>query len=143
MFSKTCEYAIRAMIFIAQHSETGIKVGIREIAQGIAAPEHFIAKILQQLGRHGLVQSLKGPNGGFYLDEDLKQNKLVEVVEAIDGNRLFTGCGMGLKNCSEKKPCPLHHEFKAIRKKLHDLLSSISVGEFNEELSQGLTYLKR
>ena len=143
MFSRTCEYAIRAMIFIAQKSDADIKVGIREIAQGIAAPEQFIAKILQQLGRQGLVQSIKGPNGGFYLDEDLKHNKLLEVVEAIDGNRLFTGCGMGLKNCSEKRPCPLHHEFKAIRKRLHDLLSSVSVGEFNQELSLGLIYLKR
>ena len=69
MFSKTCEYAIRAMIFIAQKSKDGNKVGIKEIAKGIDSPEHFIAKILQDLGRRGLLQSAKGPNGGFYLDE--------------------------------------------------------------------------
>ncbi|MEP6748488.1 MAG: Rrf2 family transcriptional regulator, partial [Bacteroidota bacterium] len=68
MFSKTCEYAIRAMIFIAQKSEHGIKVGIKQIAKGTSAPEHFIAKILQDLSRKGLVQSSKGPNGGFFLE---------------------------------------------------------------------------
>lgn len=69
MFSKTCEYAIRAMIFIAQRSKDGQRVGIREIAKGIDSPEHFIAKILQQLARKGVVASVKGPNGGFFLDE--------------------------------------------------------------------------
>ena len=73
MFSKTCEYAIRAMIFIAQKSEHGIKVGIKEISKGIASPEHFIAKILQDLSRKGLVQSAKGPNGGFFLDTSSKK----------------------------------------------------------------------
>ena len=67
MFSKTCEYAIRAVLFIAQKSADGTKIGIREIAKGIDSPEHFIAKILQDLSRKGMVQSQKGPAGGFYL----------------------------------------------------------------------------
>ena len=67
MFSKTCEYAIRAMIFIAQKSKDGSRVRIKEIAKGIDSPEHFIAKILQDLGKKKLLQSIKGPNGGFFL----------------------------------------------------------------------------
>ena len=69
MFSKACEYAIRAMIFIAKKSGDGLVAGIVEIAKGIDAPRHFMAKILQELRRHGLVQSMKGPNGGFYIDD--------------------------------------------------------------------------
>lgn len=59
MFSKTCEYAIRAMIFISQKSDEGVRVGIKEISKGIDSPEHFIAKILQNLSRKGLVSSYK------------------------------------------------------------------------------------
>ena len=143
MFSKTCEYGIRAMIFIAQKSERGSKVGIKEISKGIASPEHFIAKILQNLGRKGLVQSAKGPNGGFFLDETCKRNTLADVVKAIDGDKLFTGCALGLKNCSEIRPCPLHYQFKVIRKELHDMLESATVAEFNRELSKGLRHLKQ
>lgn len=51
MFSKTCEYAIRAMIFVAQKSTDETRVGIKEIASGTQAPEHFIAKIMQELSR--------------------------------------------------------------------------------------------
>lgn len=143
MFSKTCEYAIRALIFIAQKSEFGIKVGIKEIAEGIASPEHFIAKILQDLCRRGLVQSVKGPNGGFFINESSKKITLADVVMAIDGDKIFRGCGLGLKNCSEKKPCPLHDEFKVIRKQMYDMLKSMTVTDFNYELTQGMLFLKR
>lgn len=143
MFSKACEYAIRAMLFIAQKSEPGYNIGIKEIAKGIDAPEHFLAKILQDLSRKGIVQSIKGPNGGFYLDDSAKRNNLADIVKAVDGDHLFIGCGLGLKICSEKNPCPLHDEFKIIRKKIHNMLESTTVAEFNIELLRGLRHLKR
>ncbi len=143
MFSKTCEYAIRAMLFIAQKSEQGNKIGIKEISKGVGAPEHFLAKILQDLSRKGLVQSIKGPNGGFFIGDSSRKTTLADIVKAIDGDQLFTGCGLGLKNCSEKNPCPLHDEFKVIRKKIHNMLESSTVSEFNIELIKGITHLKR
>lgn len=143
MFSKTCEYAIRAMIFIAQKSKDGNKVGIKEIAKGIDSPEHFIAKILQDLGRKRLLQSLKGPNGGFYLDAESLECSLADIVKVVDGDKLFTGCGLGLKQCSESHPCPIHHEFKAVRKGIQQMLENAKLGEFTEELEQSLTFLKR
>ena len=143
MFSKTCEYAIRAMIFIAQKSEHGVKVGIKEISKGINAPEHFIAKILQDLSRKGLVQSTKGPNGGFFLEQESQKNTLADIVIAIDGDKLFTGCALGLKNCSEKKPCPLHDAFKVIRDQMRNMLQRSTVIQFNIELIQGMKHLKR
>src|SRR5215510_12751535 len=99
MFSKACEYAIRAMIFIAQKSRNGQKSGIQEIVDAIDCPEHFIAKILQDLSRKGLVLSAKGPGGGFYLDKQLLNQPLADIVSAIDGDNLFTGCALGLSQC--------------------------------------------
>ncbi len=142
MFSKTCEYAIRAMIFIAQKSKDGNKVGIKEIAKGIDSPEHFIAKILQELGRKKLVQSLKGPNGGFFLDDNDLQCTLADIVKVVDGDQLFTGCGLGLKQCSETHPCPIHHQFGAIRKSIHTMLEKSRIGEFTDKLEKSQTFLK-
>src|SRR5574337_901206 len=105
MFSKACEYAIRAMIFIAKKSAEGSTTGIIEIAEGIDAPKHFIAKILQELRRQGLVKSNKGPNGGFFIDDPKGKITLADVVKAIDGDRIFTGCALGLQKCNKKKPC--------------------------------------
>ncbi len=141
-FSKTCEYALRAAVFIAQKSEHGRKVGIREIAAGIDSPEPFIAKILQDLSKQGLIQSVKGPTGGFYTDAETRNNTLADIVNAVDGNRLFTGCGLGLKECSASKPCPVHNEFAQIRDRLSDVLHSTSISQFNEQLNLGLSYIK-
>ena len=143
IFSKTCEYALRAVFFVAHKTAAGGRVGIKEIAEGIGSPEHFLAKILQDLSRRGIVQSAKGPNGGFYTDETVLQRPISDVVEAVDGNGIFTGCALGLKQCSEVNPCPLHHEFKTIRNELHRMLNATSIGEFNTDLISGITALKK
>lgn len=143
IFSKTCEYAMRAVFFIAHKTASGGRVGIKEIATGIGSPEHFLAKILQDLSRRGVVQSAKGPNGGFYMDSATLKRPLAEVVEAVDGTGLFTGCGLGLEYCSEINPCPLHDEFKEIRNKIYEMLQNTSIEEFNEDLNLGITNLKK
>ena len=143
MFSKTCEYALRAMLFVGQKSKNGNKTGIREIAEEIDSPEHFIAKILQELSRKHLIRSTKGPNGGFYLTGQDMECTLADIVKAIDGDKIFSGCGLGLKECSEKKPCPIHSQFKEIRKEIYDMLQSARLNDFNEQLEKKLTFLKR
>ena len=143
MFSKTCEYALRAMLFVGQKSKNGNKTGIRAIAEGIDSPEHFIAKILQELSRKHLIHSTKGPNGGFYLTGQDMECPLADIVKAIDGDKIFSGCGLGLKECSEKNPCPIHNRFKEIRKEIHGMLQSARLNDFNEQLEKKLAFLKR
>ena len=143
IFSKTCEYAIRAVFFIAHKTASGTRVGIKDIATGIDSPEPFLAKILQDLSRKGLISSFKGPHGGFYMEAPTLARPLSEIVEAIDGNSLFNGCALGLKQCSEINPCPLHNEFKDIRNRIHLMLSTTTIGNFNEELMNGLLSLKK
>ena len=143
LFSKTCEYAIRAVFFIAHRTENGSKVGIKEIANGIGSPEYFLAKILQDLSRRGIIHSTKGPHGGFFIDETNRKRTLFDVVDAIDGSGIFTGCGLGLKYCSEINPCPLHNQFKEIRNQIYLMLKNTPIEQFNEDLNLGITALKK
>lgn len=143
MFSKTCEYAIRALIFIAQKSKDGSRVGIKDISAGIDSPEYFIAKILQDLSRKGFVQSAKGPNGGFYMEGKNLQQSVADIVREIDGDKLFTGCGLGLKECSEDHPCPIHNDFKHIRQEIKTMLEESRIQFFVENLDLKLTFLKQ
>ena len=143
MFSKTCEYAIRALIYIAQKSKDGNRIGIKEIASGIDSPEYFIAKILQDLSKKGFVQSAKGPNGGFYMDENNLKLSVADIVREMDGDKLFTGCGLGLKECSEDHPCPIHNDFKHIRQDIKDMLDNSKIEMFVEKLDLKLTFLKK
>ncbi len=142
MFSKSCEYGIRAIIYIAAESNTGKKVSIQEICAAIEAPNHFTAKILQILSRNRLVSSQKGVHGGFYLTNTQRTSKLIDVVTAIDGKTLFTGCGLGLKQCSETEPCPIHNKFKAIRSGLKKMLEETTIEELGKKLEKGVSVLK-
>ena len=134
---------MRSVFFIAHRTASGNRVGIKEISAGIDSPEHFLAKILQDLSRKGIVQSIKGPNGGFYMEAATLARPLSDVVEAVDGKSLFTGCGLGLEYCSETNPCPLHEEFKGIRNRIQQMLQQTTIGEFNEDLNLGITKLKK
>ncbi len=143
MFSKTCEYAMRAMIFIAQKTRDGSRIGVKPIAAGIDSPEHFIAKILQDLSRKGLLQSVKGPNGGFYVDVDALQYSLADIVKVVDGDSFFTRCGLGLKRCSESQPCPLHDEFKKIRSETLSMLENARLETLIDQIDLHPLILKR
>jgi len=143
MFSKACEYGIRATVYIAEQSKRGNKVIIRDISKEIDSPEAFTAKILQQLVRNGVVASVKGINGGFEIaKEKMNHLKLADVVLAIDGNGIYTNCAFGLKDCSEEYPCPVHHRFKPIKANIKKMLEETSIFEMSESLKDGLTFLK-
>lgn len=144
MFSKACEYGIRAAAHIALQSEKGFRVGLRDIAIAIDSPEAFTAKILQQLSRNDLIQSSKGPLGGFEMTPHQLENVMLsDVVSTIDGDSIYTSCGLGLNNCNAKRPCPLHHEFLEIREKLRIMLETTSVKKLAGSLEAGKAILKR
>jgi Rrf2 family protein len=142
MFSKSCEYAIKAMIYVAQKSKDETRVGVKDIARGINAPEHFIAKILQELSRKNLVRSIKGPNGGFYLNKTDFKTSLADIVKAIDGDKVYNVCVLGLKACSQKNPCPVHDEYKEIKKHLITMIEKNTIATFNDRLNSGKFFLK-
>jgi len=141
MFSKACEYGIRAVIYIWSQNTKGVKIGVKDICKEIDAPEFFTAKILQSLAKQNLVSSTKGPNGGFYISEDQENMRLLALVEAIDGDKLFKGCGLGLKQCSESQPCPIHNEYKKIRENLAKLLSEKTIKGLAKEVTSGKAIL--
>ncbi|NNU33130.1 Rrf2 family transcriptional regulator [Mucilaginibacter sp. S1162] len=122
ILSKSCEYAIRATVYIALKSGKNEKVGIIEVAEAIGSPMHFTGKILQTPVRKNILSSAKGPTGGFYL-ENGHLLFLIDIVRAIDGNGLFSACVLGLEKCSETQPCPMHEQVKPIREMLLDEFS--------------------
>ncbi|EAR14808.1 MULTISPECIES: RrF2 family transcriptional regulator [Robiginitalea] len=144
MFSKACEYGIRAVVYIAHKSLEGQRVSLKEIADAIDSPVAFTAKILQQLSRNGLVDSVKGASGGFEMSEGrIREVRLADIVSVVDGNRVYEGCGLGLKKCNEHKPCPVHWEFVEVRDRLKALLETTSIHDMTLGVGSGISYLKR
>lgn len=127
MFKKETEYALRGLVYIQMQNQLDRWPGIAEIASEIDTPPSFTAKILQRLVRMGFIESAKGKNGGYYFDSEKKDLNLKDVVVAIEGNKIFTGCGFGLKHCDENNPCPLHEAYSPIREAIDKLLASETI----------------
>ncbi len=127
MFSKSCEYAIRTVLFLASNPQeiTGVEI----LAEKLDVPRHFLAKILQQLSRNRLISSVKGRKGGFYLNEENKKQNLLSVIECIEGPGFFQHCIIGLENCSSASPCPYHDVIAAYREEFYKLLKNETIEE--------------
>lgn len=141
MLSKSCEYALKSLLQITKHSKSEERIGAKELADELDIPYHFIAKLLQILVKAGIVSSRKGPNGGFYMTADNMKHSLADVVRAIDGNGVFTKCILGLKTCSEVRPCPLHFEFSEIKYKIRQGMEVTTLDEFQTKLLSGKYFL--
>ncbi|WP_281636101.1 RrF2 family transcriptional regulator [Flavobacterium marginilacus] len=143
MFSKTCEYGIRATIFIASESYQNKRVGLKDIAKKIDSPEAFTAKILQILSKDNIINSIKGVGGGFEIPREImKDIKLAQIVNALEGDRVFTGCGLGLAHCSDSHPCPMHEKFKSIRSELAFMLENTNLEELALGIKSSDTFLR-
>lgn len=143
MFSKACEYAIRATLCIASRASGNDRIGVTEIAARIDSPEAFTAKLLQKLVHAGIVLSIKGHGGGFHMPEPLtKKVVLQDIVDTIDGNNVYTRCALGLPQCSSTKPCPLHEEFEQVRFRLSEMLGRTTIHDLVTSLGDGRHVLK-
>ncbi len=122
MLSKTSEYGIKAVIYVAHASQRNEKVGVNEVVEHIDAPKQFTAKILQQLVKNGLLNSTKGPNGGFNMTEEMrKSTNIKDIVVILDGDTLYEGCVLGLRHCGDANPCPVHEMYCPIKIAISDL----------------------
>ena len=142
MFLKTTEYALRAVIFIAQKSSEEKKMGLPEIAKAIDSPQSFTAKILQQLtSGNKIISSVRGPNGGFFISEKSKRLPVYAVLEAMREDEVLNKCVLGLKLCSETKPCPMHVHYKLIKQQLIKLFETKTIQHLADEITTGNSFI--
>jgi Rrf2 family protein len=141
MLSYTCKTAIKAVIYLASKNEQGEKSGIKEISENINASEHTVGKILQTLAKHALINSMKGPSGGFYINKVQLNQPISNIVETIEGKQIFKECGLGLSKCSSLHPCPIHDEYKVARDLIEKLFRQKKVKDLCDPVTNGLAYL--
>jgi len=137
-FSRSCEYALQATLYLSIRHNAGVgTVSLQEIAESQKIPSHFLSKILQSLVRHGLLMSTKGPRGGFRLINRPEDIRLLDIVSVIDGLEMFDRCGIGLRACSDDNPCPIHHEYKVIKSRIRQVLTTKSLAELSRDVERG------
>lgn len=141
MISKSCKYAIRAAIFIASKANENVKFSSKEIATEIEAPPMFTGKVLQTLHKHRIINCIKGPYGGFYCEKPQLSIPIIDIVNAIDGLSVFTECVLGLHECSDEHPCPMHHTYAKTRDKMEECFKITTIGSLAKTLNKGSVFI--
>ncbi|MGQ1889528.1 RrF2 family transcriptional regulator [Thermophagus sp. OGC60D27] len=131
MLSTTCKYAVRAIIFIGMKGSEENRANARIIASELGIPMQFLSKILQIFVRKGLLKSVKGPTGGFYLAKNANEITLCDIVEIIDGKDFFETCLIGTGPCQssshKKEKCPVHDRYSEIREQVFQYFKSETI----------------
>ncbi len=141
VFSRSTEYAIRSLVYLAVNASENRYFGTKKIAEDLGFPEHYLGKVLQELARKNIITSLKGPNGGFCVDETAMEISLLKVIESIDGLNFFNTCGLGLHECDDEKPCPIHKDYQIFRGDFYKMLSEKTIKEMKADIDQGIAFM--
>ncbi|MBM3739032.1 MAG: Rrf2 family transcriptional regulator [Acidobacteria bacterium] len=142
IYSKSSEYAIRAFVYLAS-TPPGKYAMVKQIAEESDIPSHFLAKILQQLARKGLLKSSKGPTGGFALAQPPAETTLCQIVDTVDGLNDYKRCLGGRTECNDQAPCGLHDSWKHMRSSIIEYLERTSIEAVAASLEQKRRALAR
>jgi Rrf2 family protein len=121
LFSRACEYALRALFEMARHPEQDSWT-VQELAQSTDTPAPFLAKTFQSLVKGDILISTKGRHGGFAFARPPQRISLMEIVDLIDGPDVSKNCALGLATCNDDTPCPFHSHWKNIRASISNAL---------------------
>ena len=140
--SRRAEYAIRALVEIAGLNEHEFAL-VRDIAAKTGIPKQFLAKILQDLAREGLLKSAKGPHGGFRLAAAPAQISMRRVVEIADGSGKLERCVLGQEDCDDRASCGAHDSWMPVRSRIIDYLEGTSIADLANGLGEKRRLLSR
>ncbi len=134
IYSKSAEYAIQAMIYLAEHHAEP-KTMVSKISAEYDIPVHFLSKLVQTLAKHHLIKSFRGRNGGIRLNKPARDVRVIDIVYAIDGPPPETEmCVIGLDECTDNVACPLHNNWKIIKENIRVLLGHENLEHLAEEI---------
>ena len=141
MLSRASKYAILSTLYLALHSSKDNKTRVNLIAEKLDVPSPFLAKLFQQLVRGKVISSTKGPRGGFYLSDDNSTKTVCDIIVTIDGRNKLDDCFLGLDECDESQPCPVHFIVANFKEGLFGKFRDKTIVEFAKEAEDSGRFL--
>lgn len=133
MISQTAEYALRAIVYLADQSDAPQTT--QQIAEATRVPVAYLAKVMQALSRAALVRAQRGLHGGFTLAMPARQLTVLDVVRAVDPLRRIEHCPLGIK--SHQSLCPLHRRLDSAVAMVEKALGSSTIAELLAKPKRG------
>ncbi|MDY6979951.1 MAG: Fe-S cluster assembly transcriptional regulator IscR [Pseudomonadota bacterium] len=123
-------YAVTAMLDLALHYKEG-PITLADISQRQGISLSYLEQLFSKLRKNGLVDSTRGPGGGYRLSRDAHEVAVADVITAVDEKVETTRCG-GLSNCQDDQQCLTHELWTDLSEQIHDFLKGISLGQLVE-----------
>ena len=131
MISTTSEYALRALVALAD-SEEGTTMQARELAEMTKVPPSYLYKILTSLRRAGVLAGSRGSRGGYNLARDPGDIRLIEVVSMFEVVRANDACLLGeFDQCDDDRPCSAHQQWKHVQQTFNEFLTSRTIADLS------------
>jgi Rrf2 family iron-sulfur cluster assembly transcriptional regulator len=137
VFSKTFGYSVRSILYMALLHDNKPTVSIDEIAEKLAVPRHFLGKVMKRLVKAKILDSKRGANGGYSLNNDTLDTALATLAELTGETGQFNSCVLRLRQCSSQNPCPLHHHAELLKKKWQELMATTTIRELLKKDQEG------
>ncbi len=132
MLSATSQYALRALVRLAAEPEGAAVLG-RDLARECEIPANYLSKILWQLRNSGLVSTARGSGGGYRLERQADNVRLLDVVEVFEALHTRPACLLGKGECSDKDACSAHHAWTKVRRTYVEFLEANTIADITAE----------
>lgn len=129
LLSKSFGYALRGVLYVAMMNGSKKKVQLDEIAEKLAVPRHFLAKVMKRVVKDRILSSERGPYGGFCINESTLQTRLIRLVELSGDAVWFDTCVLQLRKCNAQSPCPLHNQVEMLRKQWFTIITTTTLDD--------------
>ena len=125
--AKSVEYAFLGLKYIAENSEQRM-ISVAEISENLDIPYDLLAKIMQKLVRHGILNSVQGTRGGYILNQQPEQISLLNVIDALDQPVQIADC-FTPSDCKRSADCCLKSPLTRIQGKINELFTTTTLNE--------------
>jgi Rrf2 family protein len=125
--SKTSEYAIRVLVYLAQQSKLPCSTNTMHQALGI--PYKYLGRLMKMLTDAGFLIATRGKAGGYRIKGDAAEITLHQIIDAVEGVQDFERCILGLPQCSDTNPCVLHDQWGEQRERIKKIFQRVTLSD--------------
>jgi len=129
ILSRSTEYAIRLIFYLIERQPLPRYVRIKDVAAELEVSYNQLAKVANVLITEKFLKSNTGPTGGIDLEKDATDLTLSKIVNIFGDGEIFDRCVLGLKECSDENPCPIHAVWGETRGDMKDIFFNKTMGE--------------
>jgi len=133
ILSRSSVYAIRLIFSLLEKQPLSRFLRIKDAALELDVPYFQLAKVANVMISEKILTSSTGPNGGIDLGPNVNDLTLQDIITTFGDGDVFDSCILGLKECSDESPCPIHSAWSSVKGEIIDIFSNRTLGELKKD----------